>query len=240
MEKPIFSVIIPARNEEKYIALCIRSVKASALKANMSIEIIVVLNRCTDNTELIAKNEKCIICFEDDKNLSKIRNVGAKIAQGEFLVTIDADNRMSVNMLQNIYKSLQSKKYIGGGTLIIPDRWSLGIIATVLCVFPIAYLCGFSSGALFCSQKNFFAIGGFDENVLVLEDIDFLRRLARYGKKKKQRLITLYRSYVLYSCRKFDQFGDWHFFRYFKEYLSILPPHKNTKVANKFWYDVKR
>lgn len=51
---PVFSVIIPAHNEEKYIKRCIRSVKRAAEYAGEETEIIVVCNRCTDRTEEIA------------------------------------------------------------------------------------------------------------------------------------------------------------------------------------------
>ncbi|MFO7674465.1 MAG: hypothetical protein R6V74_12220, partial [Lutibacter sp.] len=46
------------------------------------------------------------------------------------LVTIDADSRMSRNMLTEIDRLLRTGKYIGGGVAVWPERWSLGIVLT--------------------------------------------------------------------------------------------------------------
>ena len=53
--KTHFSVVIPAHNEEKYIKRCIDSVWEADSVFPGNTEIIVVCNRCTDNTERIAK-----------------------------------------------------------------------------------------------------------------------------------------------------------------------------------------
>lgn len=51
-----FSVIIPAHNEEKYIDKCLKSILNASEYVTDNVEIIVVANRCTDKTELIAKH----------------------------------------------------------------------------------------------------------------------------------------------------------------------------------------
>lgn len=51
-----FSIIIPARNEEKFIGRCLDSLAAAAGPFPGKVEIIVILNRCTDKTEEIAKS----------------------------------------------------------------------------------------------------------------------------------------------------------------------------------------
>ena len=52
-----FSVIIPAHNEEKYIGKCLQSVLSAAKYVRPDrVEIIVVANRCTDNTVKIARH----------------------------------------------------------------------------------------------------------------------------------------------------------------------------------------
>ena len=77
-------------------------------------EVIVVLNRCTDRTEEIAKSYNCILLKNSDKNLSKIRNAGVDIARGEIIVTIDADTLMNEHLLSKAVENLISGKYIGG------------------------------------------------------------------------------------------------------------------------------
>ncbi|AIE80162.1 Glycosyltransferase [Bacillus cereus] len=50
-----FSIIIPAHNEEKYIRKCLDSIAKASEAYKEQTEVIVVLNRCTDQTEEIAK-----------------------------------------------------------------------------------------------------------------------------------------------------------------------------------------
>ena len=94
-----FSIIIPARDEEKYIGKCLESIGEASKSYPNQVEVIVVINRCTDRTEEIARAHNAIIVRNDSKCLSKIRNAGARAARGEILITIDADSTMSPNML---------------------------------------------------------------------------------------------------------------------------------------------
>jgi glycosyltransferase involved in cell wall biosynthesis len=47
--------------------------------------------------------------------------------------------------------------------------------------------------------------------LIIAEDVDFAERLRRYGKNRGQRYLRL-DSHIVTSCRKFDHFGDWHWF----------------------------
>jgi len=78
------------------------------------VEIIVALNRCTDRTEEIALKHSAKVVREDSRNLARIRNAAAKVATGEIIVTIDADSRMTDNMLTEIDRLLRTGTFIGG------------------------------------------------------------------------------------------------------------------------------
>ncbi len=97
-----FSVVIPARDEAERIGACLDSIRVAAEVYPGEVETIVVLNRCTDGTEEIAHGRGARVVRDDRKNLAAIRNTGARAATGEILVTIDADSRMSANMLGEI------------------------------------------------------------------------------------------------------------------------------------------
>ena len=235
-----FSVIVPARNEEKYIGACLEAVKAAGADQHHDVQIIVVLNRCTDRTEEIAKSFGAHIVIEDAKNLSQIRNAGAKAAQGEIIVTVDADSRMSKNTFTEIKRHLASGKFIGGGTRIKIDRISLGIIFSTFIIAAYAVRRKIPSAGLFwCYKKDFDAIGGFDENVYTVEDLDFAQRLKAHGQRKNLKFGTLWKSDIRTSARKFDKLGDWYFFKNPGE-VKALFQGKNKQLANKFYYDFER
>ena len=106
MKKQSFTVVIPAHNEEKYIARCIFSVKAAAKHYGGNVEIIVVCNRCTDNTAEIAKKCGARVLYNDERCIASVRNTGIFAASGEIIVTIDADNRMTRGTLKEIAMKL--------------------------------------------------------------------------------------------------------------------------------------
>jgi len=231
--------MIPARNEEGFIARCLESIQVAAEPFVHETEIVVVLNRCTDRTEKIARSYGASIVRDESKNLSMIRNAGVRSACGDIIVTLDADSWMSPNMLIEINRLLNSGEYIGGGVLMYPERLSLGIFFTIVLILPVLIRHGVSGGLFWCFRSDFEAIHGFDESLVSAEDIDFARRLKLYGKIRRKRFKTITKAHIITSCRKFDIFGDWYFVRNPHLAWKILQG-KDAKAANSFFYDVLR
>ena len=245
MSKTAFSVIIPAHNEEKYIGRCLQAVKsASKYIAPDTVEMIVVANRCTDKTCAIARHYGAKVVENSDKCIAAVRNTGVKAANGDIIVTVDADSLMTKYSLLEIRELLGSGKYVGGGTNPRFDRMSVGIafssLYVVLNLLPVMIKNGgYLSGAMFwCYKRDFEAVGGFDETLVSLEDMDFAKRLKRYGKARGQRYGTLKRSYVTTSSRKFDEFGDWYLIKNRKLTKRIFTG-KDRSAADSFYYDVR-
>lgn len=232
------SIIVPAHNEAAFLPACLDAIQLAMRELDAVVETIVVLNRCTDATEEIARQAGCVIVTEEAKNLSKIRNAGAAAASGEIIVTCDADSRMHLGTLREIFSRLASDSVVGGGAMVWPERWSPGIIASVMAVAPYLMFSGVSFGLFWCRKTDFDAIGGFDDRFLSVEDVDFAQRLKAYGKTIGRRWDTLLKTPLVTSCRKFDQFGDWYLF------LNpglVRKAFRGTDraAADHFWYDVR-
>ena len=236
---PHFSVIIPARNEEDFLPSCIEALKSSALKAKAQVEYIVVINRCTDRTEDIAREAGAKIVYCDQKNLSKIRNIGCQAASADILITIDADSLVSENMFQALNKVLKDKRNGAGGVLILPERWSLGIALSMLMLVPIALYYRISAGMFFIRKEIFEEIGGFNESLVSAEDIDFAIRAKSCAKSKGMRFVNIFRASITTSCRKFDKLGDWYVFKNLGMAKELLKG-RNQKMADEIWYDFER
>jgi glycosyltransferase involved in cell wall biosynthesis len=232
------SVIIPARNEESFIGGCLESIEAAARNFAGEVEIIVSLNRCTDKTEEISRSYGATIVNEDCKNLSRIRNRGADTATGDVIVTIDADSRMTPNMLREIDRQLAAGDCIGGGVAILPERVSLGILVSALLLVPYGIVHRISAGLFWCLRSDFQAIGGFNDSLITLEDVDFAKRLKAHGKLQGKRFKTIMRAQIVTSCRKFDQFGDWYFIRNPRFVRRLI--RGNRKEADSYFYEVER
>jgi glycosyltransferase involved in cell wall biosynthesis len=231
----MISIITPAHNEERFIEKCLCSVKAAAKEVSGAVEHIVVLNRCTDRTGEIATQLGANVITDDSRNLSRIRNKGAKASKGDILVTMDADSQMTSNMLIEVLRKLQSGRCIGGGVKIVPERISPGILCSLLVVAPFVLWHGVSAGMFWCLKKDYEEIGGFDEKLPCIEDIDFGKRLKRYGKKHGKRYCTIRNAHIITSCRKFDQFGDWYFIKNPMVVYRVFK--RDQKQADQFYYD---
>jgi len=84
-------------------------------------------------------------------------------------------------MLSEVFRSLESGQFIGGGVLIYPERWSLGIASSLMVLLPLLIWHRVSAGMFWCFKSDFDSIGGFDESIICVEDLDFGKRLKKLG-----------------------------------------------------------
>ncbi len=103
----LFSIIIPFRNEEIGLEECIKS----ALKNLTSeTEIILIDDFSQDNSKKIAKkylrNNIKLISNKKNLGVSKSRNKALKIAKGDYIVFLDADDSLSNNFTQILKKKI--------------------------------------------------------------------------------------------------------------------------------------
>ena len=84
-----FSIIIPAHNAGKTIGKTLESVRSQEFK---DYELIVICDSCDDNTEEIAKSYGAITEAVNYARDGLSRNKGIEIAQGEWVMFMDADD----------------------------------------------------------------------------------------------------------------------------------------------------
>lgn len=71
---------------------------------------------------------------------------------------------------------------------------------------------GMDTGVVFCARADFDAIGGYREDYRWGEDVWLLFDLRRRGWRSGRRLEGATRAPAVFSTRKFDRYGDWHYF----------------------------
>ncbi len=240
----LFSVVIPAHNEEKYIGRCLKSITLAAREITNKVEIIVVANRCTDGTAAIARRLGARVIDNNDKCISSIRNAGVRSSNGEVVVTIDSDSMMPKSAFVEIKELLRSGCYIGGGAIPVFDRMSLGIAVSsayvALNLLPTMIKSGglLSATMFWFRRKDFDRLGGFDESLVSLEDADFAKRLKALGKRHGKKYGTLKSGFVVTSSRKFDEFGDWYLLKN-RQLTKRIFTGKDRQAADEFYYDVR-
>jgi hypothetical protein len=134
---------------------------------------------------------------------------------------------------------MEKPRTLGGATGVTMDRWSTGIALLYLMLLPMVWLTRFDTGLVFWRRADFLSLGGYNENLLLAEDVDFLLRLRRLGRTRGLKLVRLRGVKAITSTRKFDKHGDWHWF-------TQLPPQAwhalrdrtaLEKFARRYWYE---
>lgn len=97
---------------------------------------------------------------------------------------------------------------------------------------------GMDTGVVFCRREDFQAIGGYDERRELGEDLAFLWALKKLGKPRGQCLRRVTEAKAVTSMRKFDQYGDWHYFTRVIPLCvpSLFRPSRRVEFAARYWY----
>jgi len=230
MSEPLFSVVIPAYNEERYLIRLLDTIDAARAAYGedpRAIEVVVADNASTDGTARLAEARGCRVARVEKRVIAAARNGGARAARGEIVCFIDADARIHPDTFRAIDAALSTGRVVGGATGLTLERWSLGLAVTYSAVAALAWMTNIDSGVVFCRRDDFEAVGGYNEKMRIAEDLELPWKLKRLGwsRRPRQKLVRLRRQKAIGSLRKFDEYGDWH-------YLTLLP-----RTAFQFFFD---
>lgn len=98
------TAVILAKNEEDKIIACLKSLKFVS-------EILLIDNGSTDRTAQLAKKAKAKIIESKADDFSFLRNLAKKRAAGEWLLYVDADERVTERLAGEIKKAVNNKTY---------------------------------------------------------------------------------------------------------------------------------
>jgi glycosyltransferase involved in cell wall biosynthesis len=174
------SIIIPAYNEERYIAECLTAITSQSITHLInSVEVVVVDNGSTDNTISIAKKYNVKIIHSSADYVGGVRNDGVKETEGEILVFLDSDCVVSPTWLNSAVESLitSESSAVGGqyrlrsNPSIYEKYWVLNEPNTV--VFSKTLI----GGCLITWRAAFKKVDGFSETLTAGEDEDYSRKV---------------------------------------------------------------
>ncbi len=205
LETTLISVIIPAVNEATSLGEVIAGIRAS----RAAVELIVVDAGSSDDTVAVARAAGAAVIAGPRQQRAHQLNLGAKHASGDALLFLHADTLLPEGALDGLEQALQDRRVVGGAFARRYASPSLLLRATCGLAHLRNRTIGWHLGdqAMFVRTSVFFQIGGFRE-VDSFEDLDFSRRLGRFG-----RLVTLSPA-VTSSARRFTEAGTarrtWH------------------------------
>ena len=131
---------------------------------------------------------------------------------------------------------------MAGATGVKMQRMSLGIAVTYALMIPLVWLTRMDTGVVFCRREDFETIGGYNEDLLFAEDVQLLWDLMRLGRKQGRKLSRITSAKAIFSTRKFDKYGDWHYIWMPWRLLHGLLFSKSSlyNFARRYWYPDQR
>lgn len=100
MKQPEISVIIPAFNAANFISQCLECILMQTFK---DLEIIVVNDGSTDETEAIVSQYPVKIINQKNKGVSAARNAGIAVANGRYIHFMDDDDLLNLSYYEKMY-----------------------------------------------------------------------------------------------------------------------------------------
>lgn len=106
------SIIIPVYKVEKYLKTCLDSLLEQDLSSN-DYEIICINDGSPDNcfqilNDYAQKYSNISAVHQDNRGVSAARNKGLELAQGEYILFVDADDSLFPNVLGTLYTKAKS------------------------------------------------------------------------------------------------------------------------------------
>ena len=103
------SVIVPVHNGQAYLEKCIESIETQTYG---NLEVLIMNDGSTDNTgavceKLQSRYGNVRVTTLEDVGVSKARNLAIEQAQGEYLMFVDADDRLKADTLRILYEVIQ-------------------------------------------------------------------------------------------------------------------------------------
>ncbi|HLC52109.1 MAG TPA: glycosyltransferase [Candidatus Nanoarchaeia archaeon] len=205
---PLFSVIVPAYNEEESIENTLKSLIDLEYPMD-KIEIVVVNDGSTDKTSEIVKHfilnhpeNNITLLQQDNHGKGRAMNHGLKIIQGEFFACLDADSFAGSNALEEMLPYFEDDLQVAAVCPILKVQRPRSILQKVQwCEYIINMFYKFLNSKIDCIHVTpgpfsiyrtsvIKELGGFDETTIT-EDLEIAIRLQKHQYKIVQTFDTI-------------------------------------------------
>ncbi|HIS95099.1 MAG TPA: glycosyltransferase family 2 protein [Candidatus Ventricola gallistercoris] len=213
MQMPFISVILPVRNEERFITACVASIFAQDYPQEQ-MEVIFVDGCSEDRTvELLHEMQKVhpqiVVLHNPNRTVPYAMNIGIEKSRGEVIVRLDAHAEYPPDYIRLSVETLLTRECDNaGGVFETRGRGFMGeaiaeMLKTPLGVGNATYRLtqedGYVDTVPFgCFRRELFErIGGFDERMTRNQDNELNFRIRKNGGK----IYLNHNIRVLYYCR---------------------------------------
>ena len=222
------SIIIPTFNEEENVKQVITYLLS--IKQIENIEIIIADGGSTDKTLELANKLNVITTISPVKGRAGQMNHGVTFATGDIFYFIHADSRPPLSYFTDIKMALANGYNCGCyRSKFDSDSFLLRINAFFTRLNVL--FCRGGDQTIFVTKELFEKVGPYKNEMLIMEDYDFLARIRKHGKFK------LFNKATLFSARKYDE-NSW--LRVQKANLKVVQMYKKGKSQQEMLETYKR
>jgi len=219
------SIIIPAKNEEEYLPRLLKSIREQNFPASRY-EVIVADANSSDKTVEVAKSYNCKVVKGGMPAVG--RNAGAKEAVGKIFLFVDADSILPKRFIESAVKEFKEKKLTVASVPVAPitDKKKIKMYFDFLndFIMTVENFLPYGSIGIMASSAVHQKIKGFNEELVLCEDHDYVRRAAKLGKFR-----VLRSAYVSISLRRYHNDG----------WLKVLSTYIFAELYNDFLGPIK-
>lgn len=175
----LVSIIIPCYNHGRYLGEAIESALAQTYRP---IEVIVVDDGSTDNSAEIATGYPVTLITQDNQGTGAALNHCVRLAKGEYLVRLDADDKLHPSFVGRCIRILEEHPeyaFVYTWAILFGDRSGV-FYSRPYDVHRLKFGNYFPTEALIRAEA-IREVGGFDPGLPWMEDWDFWLSLAERG-----------------------------------------------------------
>lgn len=203
---PKVSVIIPCYNQGKYLEDALASLYKQTFQ---DLEIIIINDGSTDNSQKIIdkiEHPKVIKIHQTNKGVASARNEGIKRASGEYILPLDADDKIAPTYIEKALYHMEKNPNLG---IVYCEAELFGQKTKKWKLPPYTLLDMLKANCIFCTalfkKADWEAVGGYrEQQESFWEDYDFWLSLIERGREVFQipEALFYYRQYEQTSRSK--------------------------------------
>lgn len=189
MISSLVSIIVPCYNQAQYLDEALQSVLNQTYT---NWECIIVNDGSPDNTEevakkWVAKDKRFKYFYQENGGLSSARNFGITHAIGEYILPLDADDKIAVNYVELAINAFQQDTTL---KVVYCKAEKFGDEVGSLSLKPFSIKTLATENMIFCSamfkREDWQIVGGYDINMIYgLEDWEFWIAILKNGGEVK-------------------------------------------------------
>lgn len=209
-----FSILIPTLNEEKYVGVLLSSLLDQTFS---DFEVIVVDAMSEDNTlKEVSRYKvglKLKLIKSKKRGISFQRNLAAENSASPNLIFLDADVKLRIDFLEKLYQATAENNFDIATSWNIPlkgkliDKLLFEFYNRVVLGILVKFFPGAIGTFIYVKKEVFDEIGGFNEKMVVSEDLDLIKRVVKKGYIFK----VLKNPKVYFSVRRINEQGRLQF-----------------------------